>query len=95
MGASQISFDPILFIMADAIRDVSQWLESNFCPSSKFNAAAFAAEEGLQLVHVEILQYLSVCNRYSDTTQTISEYLGQTKGSIFQSLGHLEENSNT
>ena len=52
----------------------------------------FATEEGLQLVHVEILQYLSVCNRYSDTTQTISEYLGQTKGSISQSLSNLEEN---
>jgi DNA-binding MarR family transcriptional regulator len=52
----------------------------------------FAAEEGLQLVHVEILQYLSVCNRYSDSTKAISEYLGQTKGSISQSLGHLENN---
>lgn len=51
----------------------------------------FAAEEGLQFVHVEILQYLSICNRYSDTTQAISEYLGQTKSSISQSLGHLEE----
>ncbi len=52
----------------------------------------FAAEEGLQLAHVEILQYLSICNRYSDSTQAISEYLGQTKGSISQSLGHLEDN---
>lgn len=51
----------------------------------------FAAEEGLQFVHVEILEYLSICNRYSDTTQAISEYLGQTKGSISQSLGYLEE----
>lgn len=50
----------------------------------------FATEEGLQLVHVEILQYLSICNRYSDSTQAISEYLGQTKGSISQSIGHLE-----
>lgn len=52
----------------------------------------FAAEEGLQLVHVEILQYLSICNRYSDSAQAVSEYLGQTKGSISQSLGHLENN---
>ena len=52
----------------------------------------FASEEGLQLVHVEILQYLSICNRYSDSTKAISEYLGQTKGSISQSLGHLENN---
>ncbi len=51
----------------------------------------FAAEEGLQLVHVEILQYLSICNRYSNSTKAISEYLGLTKGSISQSLGHLED----
>ena len=53
----------------------------------------FAAEEGLQLVHVEILQYLSICNRYSNTTKAMSEYLGQTKGSISQSLGHLEKSN--
>lgn len=50
----------------------------------------FALDEGLQPVHVEILHYLSLCNRYSNTTQALSEYLGQTKGSISQSLGFLE-----
>ena len=53
----------------------------------------FAAEEGLQFVHIEILHYLSLCNHYSDTTQAISDYLGQTKGSISQSVGHLETNN--
>jgi MarR family transcriptional regulator, negative regulator of the multidrug operon emrRAB len=53
----------------------------------------FAAEEGLQFVHIEILQYLSICNHYSDTTQAISEFLGQTKGSLSQSLSHLESHS--
>ena len=77
--------------MADSIGAVSQWLE-RLSALHRNLMRRFAAEEGLQLVHVEILQYLSVCNRYSDTTQTISEYLGQTKGSISQSLGHLEEN---
>jgi len=51
----------------------------------------FAASENLQMVHIEILQYLSICNKYSDTTQSLSEYLGQTKGSISQSLKYLEE----
>jgi len=51
----------------------------------------FAAEEGLQLVHIEVLQYLSICNHYSDTARALTEYLGQTKGSISQSLAHLEE----
>ncbi|HYX35710.1 MAG TPA: MarR family winged helix-turn-helix transcriptional regulator [Oligoflexus sp.] len=50
-----------------------------------------AARESLQMVHIEILQYLSVCNRYSDTAQALVEYLGQTKGSISQSLGILEK----
>lgn len=50
----------------------------------------FAASESLQLVHIEIIQYLSICNKYSNTTQSLSEYLGQTKGSISQSLGFLE-----
>ncbi len=51
----------------------------------------FALKRGLQLIHIEILEYLSMCNRYSDTTQTLSLYLGQTKGSISQSLKFLEE----
>lgn len=50
-----------------------------------------AGAEGLQLVHFEILRYLSLCNRYSNTAQALSEYLGQTKGSISQSLKFLEE----
>jgi DNA-binding MarR family transcriptional regulator len=77
--------------MADSRGAASQWLE-RLSALHRNLMRRFAAEEGLQLVHVEILQYLSVCNRYSDTTQTISEYLGQSKGSISQSLGHLEEN---
>lgn len=50
-----------------------------------------ANAENMQLVQVEILQYLSLCNRYSNTAQALSEYLGQTKGSISQSLKFLEE----
>lgn len=50
----------------------------------------FAQQESLQFVHLEILTYLARCNRYSNTTQALSEYLGQTKGSISQSLGYLE-----
>lgn len=76
--------------MADKnLNAVSQWLE-RLSALHRNLMRKFAAEEGLQLVHIEILQYLSVCNRYSDTTQAISNYLGQTKGSISQSLGLLE-----
>lgn len=51
----------------------------------------FATEQELQLVHLEIIQYLSICNRYSDTAQALGRYLGQTKGTISQSLEYLEE----
>lgn len=66
------------------------WIEC-LAATHKSLLRKFAATENLQLVHIEILQYLSICNKYSDTTQALSEYLGQTKGSISQSLKHLEE----
>lgn len=49
-----------------------------------------ATEEGLQTIHLEIIQYLALCNRYSNTTQALADYLGVTKSSISQSLGVLE-----
>jgi len=51
----------------------------------------YALEHGLQMVHLEVLIYLRRCNRYSDTTQALSEFLGQTKGSISQTVGFLEQ----
>ncbi|MCG8347834.1 MAG: MarR family winged helix-turn-helix transcriptional regulator [Chloroflexales bacterium] len=75
--------------------DVAIWLERlASLHKSQMRKAASAA--GLQLVHLEILHYLSVCNRLSNTAQALSDYLGQTKGSISQSLklvekaGHIE-----
>ena len=46
----------------------------------------------LQLVHFQILQYLSLCNKYSDTPVAITNYLGMTRGTISQSLILLEKN---
>jgi DNA-binding MarR family transcriptional regulator len=45
---------------------------------------------GLQPVQQEALYYLSICNRYSDTTLAVTEYLGLTKGTVSQSLKVLE-----
>ncbi len=42
-------------------------------------------------MHVHILEYLAECNRYSNTTLAVSEFLGQTKGTMSQSLKLLEE----
>jgi len=49
-------------------------------------ARRVGAEEQLAPVHVEALVYLASANRYSNTPQALSEYLGLTKGTISQSL---------
>lgn len=52
--------------------------------------AGARASGGLEPVHREILGYLSVCNRYSDTPAGVTDYLGATKGTTSQSIGVLE-----
>ena len=44
----------------------------------------------LQMVHFQVLEYLSCCNKYSDTPASIANYLGMTRGTISQSLIILE-----
>jgi DNA-binding MarR family transcriptional regulator len=50
------------------------------------------AKYDLQPIQIEALHYLAMCNRYSDTLTGVTEYLGQTKGTISQSLKVLERN---
>lgn len=50
----------------------------------------FAAEHELQPVHLDVLRYLSRCNRYSNTPVAISQYLQTTKGTVSQSINVLE-----
>lgn len=45
----------------------------------------------LQLVHFQILEYLSLCNKYSDTPAAITNYLGMTRGTVSQTLILLEQ----
>ena len=45
----------------------------------------------LQLVHFQVLEYLSLCNKYSDTPAAIANYLGMTRGTVSQSLIILEK----
>lgn len=47
--------------------------------------------DGLQPVQFDALHYLSICNRYSDTPMSVTEYLGQTKGTVSQTLKVLEK----
>ncbi len=49
-----------------------------------------AVAAGLQPVHVQALDYLRRCNRYSNTPQALADYLGLTKGTVSQSLQLLE-----
>ena len=48
------------------------------------------SEEGLQPIHMQILRYLSVCNRYSDSPAGVTEFVGATKGTTSQSINVLE-----
>ena len=41
---------------------------------------------GLQPVHVQALDYLNRCNRFSNTPVALTEYLGLTKGTVSQTL---------
>ncbi|WP_051964488.1 MarR family winged helix-turn-helix transcriptional regulator [Deinococcus misasensis] len=45
---------------------------------------------GLHPIHFEVMHYLNLCNRFSNTPQAIGEYLGITKGTLSQSLKVLE-----
>ena len=51
---------------------------------------ALLSDEGLQPVQLEALAYLARANRYSDTPKGVTEYLGQTKGTVSQTLKVLE-----
>ncbi|MBL1293016.1 MAG: winged helix-turn-helix transcriptional regulator [Thiotrichales bacterium] len=46
--------------------------------------------DGLQPVHVQVLEYLALCNRFSNTPLSLSRYLGISKGTISQSVIVLE-----
>lgn len=45
----------------------------------------------LQPVHLQILDYLTLCNQYTDTPAALSNYLGMTRGTVSQSLLLLEK----
>jgi DNA-binding MarR family transcriptional regulator len=41
---------------------------------------------GLQTVHLQVLDYLSRCNKYSDTPAALANYLGMTRGTVSQTV---------
>ena len=42
-------------------------------------------------IHLDILYYLSICNKYSNNAAALTKYLGNTKGTTSQSINVLEE----
>lgn len=46
---------------------------------------------GLQAVHLQALNYVSRCNKYSDTPAALTNYLGMTRGTVSQTLSLLEK----
>lgn len=48
-------------------------------------------ELGLQPVHLQVMDYLSRCNRFSDTPAALTNYLGMTRGTVSQTLLLLEK----
>lgn len=49
------------------------------------------SEYDLRPIQLEVLHYLSICNRYSDTPMAVTTYLGQTKGTVSQTLKILSD----
>ncbi|WP_394201370.1 MarR family winged helix-turn-helix transcriptional regulator [Shewanella waksmanii] len=49
-----------------------------------------ATKCGLQPVQVEVLHYLVSCNQFSNTLMSVVDYLGQTKGTVSQTIKSLE-----
>jgi len=46
--------------------------------------------DSLQPVHVQVLEYLALCNRFSNTPLSLSRYLGISKGTVSQTAIVLE-----
>ncbi|MDT8407197.1 MAG: MarR family winged helix-turn-helix transcriptional regulator [Methylococcales bacterium] len=49
------------------------------------------AHLGLQAVHLQVMEYLAQCNRFSDTPAAVASYLGITKGTVSQTLLLLQK----
>ena len=57
----------------------------------RFEQREIGVREDLHPTHIQVLQYLDKCNRYSDTPLALSHYLGSTKGTISQSILVLQK----
>lgn len=94
-----ISFDSIPLFVKLVLNRYYQHMDPSTLPQL-LNALSRAMQNeqrqaavgaGLLPVQLAILGYLRAANRYSNTPQCLTEYLGLTKGTVSQSLKILEE----
>lgn len=94
-----ISFDSIPLFVKLVLNRYYQHMDPSTLPQL-LNALSRAMQNeqrqaavgaGLLPVQLAILGYLRDANRYSNTPQCLTEYLGLTKGTVSQSLKILEE----
>ena len=60
------------------------------CNLVRADIRAACNEHGMRPVQLEALEFLTRCNRFSDTPQAVTEFLGLTKGTVSQTLMVLE-----
>ncbi|MDX2416944.1 MAG: MarR family winged helix-turn-helix transcriptional regulator [Xanthomonadales bacterium] len=70
---------------------ITQQLLERLASLLRSESRRLLVEFGLLPVQFEALHYLSICNRYSDTPMAVTEFLGQTKGTVSQTLKVLEK----
>jgi len=56
----------------------------------RFEEKKFLRPLGLQPIHLHVLMYLSMSNKYSNNPAALTKYLGNTKGTTSQSINVLE-----
>ena len=57
----------------------------------RFEQREIGIREELHPIHIQVIQYLNKCNKYSDTPIALAQYLGSTKGTISQTILVLEK----
>ena len=72
-------------------RQMTQQLLERLASLLRSESRSLLFAHGLQPIQFEALHYLSLCNRYSNTPMGVTEYLGQTKGTVSQTLKVLEK----
>jgi DNA-binding MarR family transcriptional regulator len=76
--------------MSTDIREVHDLIE-RLGNLVRADVRAVCNDYGVRPVQLEVLRFLTQCNRYSDTPQAVTEFLGLTKGTVSQTIKVLEQ----